>query len=153
MKVLFDTAEFLRQVRTRLRFGELSREPLLLLRVEWKGDAVECDWLMRPVDPWDKDLPPHLARENQTLQSLRDALKLREIIFRCFPAVGVAHLRMFRADEEHRLELVITGSVTRSNEILHRVASLAMRARLCGFSFNMNDGTLSGTFPLPFGCS
>ena len=35
---------------------------------------MECDWLMRPADPWDKDLPAHLARENQTLQALRDAL-------------------------------------------------------------------------------
>lgn len=153
MRALIETAQFLRQARKRLRSGALSREPLLLLRVEWKGDSVECDWLMRPVDPWDKDLPQRLARENQTLQSLRDALKLRETIFRCFPAVGIAHLRMFRADEDHNLELVMTGSVTRSNEILHRVASLAMRARLCGFSFIMNDGALSGMLPLPFGCS
>jgi len=149
MRALTQTAEFLRQARKRMRSGDLSREPLLLLRVEWKGDSVECDWLMRPVDPWDKYLPPHLAGENQTLQSLRDALQLREIIFRCFPAVGIAHLRMFRADEDHELELVMTGSVNRSNEILHRVASLAMRARLCGFSFYMNDGALRRMLPLP----
>lgn len=153
MRPLFETAKFLRQTRKRMRSGDLSREPLLLLRVEWKGDSVECDWLMRPVDPWDKYLPPHLARENQTLQSLRDALQLREIVFRCFPAVSIAHLRMFRPDEDHRLELVMTGSVTRANEILHRVASLAMRARLCGFNFNMNDGALGGVSPLSFGCS
>jgi hypothetical protein len=152
MRALIETARFLRQARTRMRSGDLSREPLLLLRVEWKGDSVECDWLMRPMDPWDRYLPPHLAKENQTLQSLRDALKLREIIFRCFPAVGIAHLRMFRADDDHRLELVMTGSVTRSNEILHRVASLAMRARLCGFSFNIHEGTLSGMVPFPSGC-
>jgi len=152
MRALIETARFLRQARARMRSGDLSREPLLLLRVEWKGDSVECDWLMRPVDPWDRYLPPRLAKENQTLQSLRDALKLREIIFRSFPAVGIAHLRMFRADDEHRLELVMTGSVTRANEILHRVASLAMRARLCGFSFNIHEGTLSGMIPFPTRC-
>lgn len=148
MKSLTEIAKFLRQARKRMRSGDLSREPLLLLRVEWKGDSVECDWLMRPVDPWDKYLPRHLARENQTLQSLRDALQLREVIFRCFPAVGIANLRMFRADSDHHLELVMTGSVTRTNEILNRVASLAMRAKLCGFCFNINDGALHGMFPL-----
>ena len=142
MKALTETARFLRVARKRLRFGDLSREPLLLLRVEWKGDVVECDWLMRPVDSWDKDLPTYMARENQALQSLRDAIQLRAVVFRCFPAVGIAHLRMFRADQEHRLELVMTGSVTRSNEILHRVASIAMRAKLCGFSFNLVNGGL-----------
>lgn len=153
MKALVETSTFLRRARNKLRFGELSREPLLLLRVEWKGDSVECDWLMRPVDPWDKYLPPRLATENQTQQALRDALQLREIIFNCFPAVGIAHLRMFRADEQHRLELVMTGSVDRSNEILHRVASIAMRARLCGFHFNVSEGTLCRMVAVPFGCS
>ena len=152
MRALTETAKFLRQARRGMRSGDLSREPLLLLRVEWKCDSVECDWLMRPIDPWDRYLPQHLARENQTLQSLRDALQLREIIFRCFPAVSIAHLRMFRADENHRLELVMTGSVTRTNETLHRVASLAMRARLCGFSFNLDNGALRGMGQLSFGC-
>jgi hypothetical protein len=149
MKALIETGEFLRQARKRLRYGDLSREPLLLLRVEWKSNVVECDWLMRPGDPWDKYLPPHLAQENQTQQSLRDALQLRELILRCFPAAGSAHLRMFRAEEDQRLELVMTGSVTRSNEILDRVASLVMRAKLCGFSFNLNGSELSGMLPFP----
>ncbi len=153
MKALIETAEFLRQARKLMRSGELSREPLHLLRLEWKSDSVECDWMMRPVDRWDTFLPAHLAQENQTLQSLHDALQLREIIFRCFPAVGVAHLRMFRAEEHHQLELVMTGSLTRSNEILHRVTSLAMRAKLCGFTFNLKDGALGGMLPLPLGCS
>lgn len=153
MRALAETAQFLREARRRLRFGETSREPLLLLRVEWKGDSVECDWLMRSVDPWDKYLPQTLATENQTLQALRDALTLREIIFRCFPAVREAHLRMFRADEQHRLELVLTGSVNRENEILHRVASLAMRARLCGLRFTLAEGGSRGMLPMPSGCS
>lgn len=153
MRGLAETSNFLREARKRMRFGEMSREPLLLLRVEWKGDSVECDWLMRSADPWDKSLPPHLATENQTLQSLRDALNLREIIFRCFPAVGIAHLRMFRADDEHRLELVMTGSVNRSNEILHRVASVAMRAKLCGFDFTLTESGLRRMVPIPYSCS
>ncbi len=151
MKGLFEAAGFLRKARKRLRIGALSREPLLLLRFEWKGDSVECDWLMRPVDPWDKDLPEHVARENQALQSLRDALKLREVVFNSFPAVTNADLRMFRADADRRLELVMTGSVNRSDEVLERVASITMRARLCGFRFVRNDGSLEDM--TPSGCS
>lgn len=135
-----------------MRVGELSREPLLMLRVEWKSDSVECDWLMRPVDPWDKFLPAHLARENQTLQALRDALDLREIVFRRFPAVEHAHLRMFRADPERHLELVMTGSVTRSNEVMHRVASVAMRAKMCGFHFTLAEDGLKSMVPMSLEC-
>lgn len=142
MKDLLDAAEFLKKVRRKLRFGAFSRESLLLLRFEWKGDSVECDWLMRAADQWDKDLPVHLARENQTLQSLRDAMSLREVIFKSFPAVMNAELRMFRADSAHRLEMVMTGSVSRSNETFERVASVAMRARLFGFRFTMEQGEL-----------
>jgi len=122
----------------------MSREPLDVLRVEWKGDLVECDWLMRPVDPWDRFLPSHLATENQTLQALRDALKLREIILRSFPAVGMAHLRMFRSDENHHLELVMTGNVNRWDEEFHRVPSVMMRAKMCGFRFTVAEGMLCG---------
>lgn len=144
MKAIVEISNFLQQARKRMRSGEASREPLLLLRVEWRGDLVECDWLMRAMDPWDRDLPANLATENHTLQALRDALKLRDMIFRYFPAVGIAYLRMFRADGDHRLELVMTGSVNRSDEILHRVPSVVMRARMCGFRFTMTEGAVGG---------
>lgn len=153
MKALSDVADFLRKARRRLRFGALSREPLLLLRFEWKSDSVACDWLMRPADRWDKDLPVHVARENQTLQALRDALSLREEVFRLFPAVMSAELRMFRADADRRLELVMTGSVSRSNGAFERVASVAMRARLCGFQFTLDEGVLEKVTPAHLSCS
>ncbi|HTW78185.1 MAG TPA: hypothetical protein VME23_01450 [Terracidiphilus sp.] len=148
MRVLTEIANFLRGTRRQLRSGELSREPLQLLRVEWKGDLLECDWLMRPVDPWDKYLPPELAAENQTLQALRDALKLRAIIFRSFPAVGLAHLRMFRAGRNHQLELVMTGSVNRLDEEFHRVPSVMMRAKMCGFRFAVAEGAMHRLVPI-----
>ena len=95
----------------------------------------------------------HLARENQTLQALRDALTLREVVFKSFPAVVNATLRMFRANSDHRLELVMTGNVNRSNEAFERVASLAMRARLCGFHFTLEEGALERMTPVQLGCS
>lgn len=142
MKELLDVADFLGRVRRKLRFGALSREPLLLLRIEWKGDSVECDWLMRPTDRWDKELPVPLARENQTLQALRDALNLRELVFKSFPAVMTAELSMFRADADRRLDLVMKGSVNRTNDSFERVTSVAMRAKLCGFRFSLKEGAL-----------
>ena len=147
MKILTDISGFLRCSRRQLRSGELSREPLQLLRVQWKGDLLECDWLMRAVDPWDKFLPKELATENQTLQALRDALKLRAMIFRSFPAVTLAQLRMFRAAENYRLELVMTGSVTRWDEEFHRIPSVMMRAKMCGFRFTV-EGAMQGLIPI-----
>ena len=136
-----------------MRSGAYSREPLTLLRVEWRGDLVECDWLMRPPDAWDRDLPPHVARENQTLQALRDALSLREAIFRFFPAVVNADLRLYRADADHELELMMTGRVNRFNEVFERVASLAMRAKLCGFRFNLGAGEFESMSSVSLSCS
>lgn len=153
MSVLLNTSNFVSLTARKMRFGELSREPLTLLRLEWKVDSVECDWLMRSNDPWDICLPHHLARENQALQALRDALDLRESIFRCFPAIAHACLRMFRVDRERQLELVMTGSVSRANDVLHRVPSVAMRAKLCGFSFTLAEGDLKSMVPLSWeGC-
>jgi len=152
MKEFLHAADFLGRVRRRLRFGTLSREQLLLLRFEWKGDSVECDWLMRPPDPWDEDLPAHLAKENQTLQALRDALSLREVIFESFPAVINAELRMFRADAERRLEVVMTGKVNRYSDAFERVASLAMRAKLCGFHFILEAGEMGSLTSVFLSC-
>jgi hypothetical protein len=153
MSVLLESSNFLGLTRRKMRCGELSREPLTLLRFEWKGEAVECDWLIRPNDSWDRYLPWELARENQSLQALRDALDLRESIFRCFPGVENACLRMFRVDALRRLELVMTGSVSRTNEVLHRVASVAMRAKLCGFTFTLAEGDLQSMAQMPLeGC-
>ena len=152
MKELLNAADFLDRVRRRLRFGALSREPLLLLRFEWKGDSVECDWLMRPPDKWDKDLPAHLAKEHQTLQAMRDALSLREAVFKSFPAVVNAELRMFRADAAHRLELVMTGKVNRYSDGFERVASVAMRAKLCGFRFTLVAGEMESLTSVSLSC-
>jgi hypothetical protein len=142
MSVLLESSNFLGLTRRKMRSGEFSREPLKLLRFEWKDEGVECDWLMRPNDPWDRYLPWELARENQSLQALRDALDLRESIFRCFPGVENACLRMFRMDACRQLELVMTGTVSRTNEVLHRIPSVAMRAKLCGFNFTLAEGDL-----------
>ena len=47
MKDLWEVGEFVRKIRARMRFGELSRAPLRLLRLELRGDTAQCDWLAR----------------------------------------------------------------------------------------------------------
>lgn len=152
MSGLLDTAEFVCKARRKLRYGEFSREPLQMLRVEWKGDLVECDWLMRSADPWDRDVPRHCAQEHMTLQALRDALRLRDMVFAAFPGVNSAELRMFRMGADHSPELIMAGSVQRANEVFRRVGSVAMRARLCGFRFTLAEGVLESAGPVAVGC-
>jgi hypothetical protein len=53
MRQLWEVADFVRTVRREMRFGELSRAPLRLLRLELREDAMECDWVARPPDVWD----------------------------------------------------------------------------------------------------
>ncbi len=142
MTGLFDVMDFIVRARRRLRFGSFSREPLRLLRVEWKGVALECDWLMRAADSWDRFIPERTAAEQQSQQALRDALRLRDLVFKSFPGVVRAHLRMFRLNAENRYELVMAGVLNRFDEVMRRIPSIAMRARLCGFEFTLTKGVL-----------
>jgi hypothetical protein len=53
MQPLYEVADFVRAVRRRFRFGELSRAPIRILRLELQGDSAGCDWVTRPPDVWD----------------------------------------------------------------------------------------------------
>src|SRR5581483_195388 len=78
VKQLWEMADFVRRLSRQLLFGKFSRAPLKLMRFEWRGEMAECEWMIRPPDPWDSDLPDEAARRNQTLQALCDALVIRE---------------------------------------------------------------------------
>jgi hypothetical protein len=125
-----------------MRFGELSRAPLRLLRLEWRGDVAECDWLARPPDEWDRDLPRHVSDRNGSEQALRDAIAMRELLFDALPGVETALLRVFRQSAGGVHELIVMGSVNRGDELPRNVPSMAMRAKLLGFQFWLQDGTL-----------
>jgi hypothetical protein len=142
MRGLWEAADFVRKVRTRLRFGEMSRAPLTLLRLEVSNSEVECDWIMRPPDAWDEDLPRSIREANISHQTLRDALRIREMLFAAFDDVCSAKLRVFRYTQSDETELIMTGTVLRDDEVPTRIQSLAMRAQLCGFRFSMPDGVL-----------
>jgi hypothetical protein len=142
MWLLWKISDFVRATRRQMRFGELSRAPLQLLRLEWRGDFVECDWLMRPADEWDRDVPLHVSDRNVSEQALRDAIAVREMLFDALPGVNSAASRVFRPSADGARDLIITGAVTREEEVPRSVSSTAMRAKLLGFQFGIEDGTL-----------
>ena len=142
-KRLCDIGGFLRRLRIEARFGELSRAPLNLLRLTVQGDSVECEWMVRPADPWDSDLPLRVRERHIAEQALRDAIEVRSLLFSSLPGVTTAVLRAYRQSDDTLPELIITGVVAREEEAeVSRVPSVAMRAKLIGFHFWMDDGRL-----------
>ena len=83
MQPLWEVADFVRKMRRQMRFGELSRAPLALLRMELRNDALECDWMARPPDAWDCSLRRAERDHNESLQALADAIAVRNLIFDC----------------------------------------------------------------------
>lgn len=144
MKLMVEAAEFLRRVRIQMRFGEMSREPLRLLRLELdgKGDTARCDWVLRPPDPWDREIPERVRETNQTLQALSDALGMRKLLFQTFPKIRSAQIKVFREVENAEPELIMVGAINREDAEPFRIPSIVMRAQLCGFKFLLADGVL-----------
>jgi len=140
MKWLWGASDFVRKVRLRMRFGEMSRLPLRLLRLELRHETAICEWVARANDPWDNDLPIAVAEQNQALQALQDAMTVREFLFAALPEVRSASFRVYRPAEGEPVELIIAGTVTREDEPLPAVRSLVMRAKLCGLRFSLSDG-------------
>ena len=147
MKPILETFEFFHAVRSQMRFGEFSRLPIRVHRFEILEDAAECEWFMRPPDPWDVHLPSRIQQEHMTEQALRDGIKIRELIFRGFPEIRRAGLRMYREIEGTSPELMMIGEVERETSGLGSVASLVMRARLYGFRFSLTGGVLEKMNP------
>jgi len=141
-KQIFDIGYFFRAVQVQMRFGELSRAPLRLLRLELKGKSVECEWTARAADEWDEVIPAHVSEGNVSAQALKDAIDVRDMLFGSLPGVDTALLRVFRESVQGSRELIIMGMVTRDESPAGYVVSLAMRAKLLGLQFTLDDGIL-----------
>jgi hypothetical protein len=115
MKHLCGIGDFVRSLRIQARFGELSRAPLRLLRVQLSGETVECDWVARSADRWD--------------------------------AGGTAVLRVYRQTTTGDTELIIAGTVSKDQKAPAMVRSLAMRAKLMGLRFWLDEGVLENLQP------
>jgi hypothetical protein len=142
MNPLWDAANFVRVLRTRMRFGELSRAPLHLLRLQLQGETAECDWMARAPDPWDADLLTGVGERNASSQALLDSMAVREQLFETLTDIRHADFRVFRQWARESPELIITGRVTREDPAVLRVTSPVMRAKLLGFHFSLIDGVL-----------
>ena len=142
MKELWRIADFVRGFRTQLRFGKVSRAPIRLLRFELEAEDVKCDWLSRPADEWDRNLPRHARDRAVSFQALQDAMTLREMIFELLAEVRIAELRAYRQSAREPPDLIIAESVTRDAPAMHKVTSPVMRAKLYGFQFSMDEGVL-----------
>ena len=142
MRPLWEIADFVRNVRRRLRFGEFSRAPLRLLRFELCNNAVECDWMARAADAMDSGLPRQVQQEQESRQALADAIAVRNLVFDAFPKIHCAVLRGFRQPAREPPEMILLGTVSREMPAVHRVSSLVMRAKLFGFCFSFEDGVL-----------
>jgi hypothetical protein len=142
MRQLWAVADFVRTVRREMRFGEISRAPLRLLRVELRNDSLECDWITRPPDDWDSSLRRPERDRNESQQILLDAIAVRNLVFDALSKIDCAVLRAFRQPAREPPEMILLGTVSREMPEVHRVSSLAMRAKLYGFCFNLEDGFL-----------
>lgn len=143
MKPLWEAADFVRRLSRERRFGELSRAPLQLLRLELRRETLACDWMARRADSWDADLREPAKDRNESLQALADAIAVRDLAFDALPNVQSAVLRAFRPSAAREPpELIIFGSIHRDDPEVHRRASLMMRAKLSGFHFCMEGQRL-----------
>ena len=142
VKLLSEFSQFVRRLRTQSQFDDLSRAPLRLIRMELSDEHVECEWLARPPDAWDLNLPSGIAERSASTQALRDAIAVRQLLFRLLPGLRSAGLRVYRRAVLDRHELIISGIVTPEEQAPKIVRSLAMRAKLFGFRFWMDDGVL-----------
>jgi hypothetical protein len=143
MNPFWEVADFVRRLRREMRFGELSRAPLRLLRLELSGDRVACDWIARPPDVWDASLRQRERERKESEQTLLDAIRVRDLLFDALPQVESAVLRAFRSSAAREPpDLILTGTAGRETPPILRVSSLVMRAKLYGFQFELKDGIL-----------
>jgi hypothetical protein len=155
MNPFWKIADFVRSLRREMRFGQLSRAPLRLLRLELLEKTVACDWMARPADRWDASLPQPVKDRNESQQALADAISIRELIFHALPDLDLAVLRAFRQSAREPPELIIAGSICRDDPGITQRASLVMQAKLSGFRFSLREGRLesmpSEEFEMSFG--
>lgn len=143
-KRICDVGLFVRGLRVQLRFGELTRSPLRLIRFELNENEAECDWIARQPDPWDANLRPEIGRRHASLQALQDAVEVRQLLFEVLPDVSAARLRIYRESSNRGREMIIAGHVHRNTPSFRTVRSVAMRAKLLGFRFSLENEILMG---------
>jgi hypothetical protein len=142
---VYNVGLFVRGLRVRMRFGDLTRAPLRMVRLQLKENVAECDWIARMPDPWDEGLRPDIGQRHASLQALKDAVDVRFFLFEMLPDVDAAYLRIYRETPVRARELIIAGHVHRKAGSNRSVHSIAMRAKLLGFRFSLEGDILCPT--------
>jgi len=140
---LREVSLFLRRFRSRLRVGEHSRAPLRLIDLHISEGTIWCDWVARDPDPWDSVLPEGIGRRHASLQALKDSIEARSLIFGTLQEADYAQIRVYRRTGENSLETIIFGNLRRHGGGFRHIHSIAMRAKLLGFKFCMEDEILT----------
>lgn len=140
---LREVSLFLKKFRSRLRSGEHSRSPLRLISLHLNEGAICCEVVARDPDPWDSMLPESIGRRHASLQALKDAIAARSLLFETVREVDCARIHVYRRTREDSLEAVILGSLKRHSGGFRHIHSLAMRAKLLGFRFRLEDEVLA----------
>ena len=141
-KQVYRVSQFVQGLRFQMRFGELSRAPIRLIRLQMVDKVVECEWMARSLDPWDVDLSQNVQQMHASLQSLRDAIDVRALLFDLMPQMETAYLRAYRESQSFERELIIEGCAQRNDHAARNVHSLVMRAKILGFRFDIKGNAL-----------
>jgi len=141
-KQLYKASQFLHGLRVQMRFGELTRAPLRLIRLQILDEAVECDWFARVPDRWDADLARKIQQRHASLQAIRDAIDVRALLFDLMPRVETAYFQVYRESLDYTRELIIAGCAQRNDHAARDVHSITMRAKILGFRFDIEGDAL-----------
>jgi hypothetical protein len=122
----------------------LPQIPMDILRFEMipAHERVNCDLMLRRIGSWDPAAVVGTRAKLQTQQTLLDALALRRLLFRNFPDISRARLRIFRTSNGGARELVLVGNIEANVGDMARGSSPEIQAKVCGFSFALADGIL-----------
>ena len=98
--------------------------------------------MARSPDPWDADLSRSVQQRHASIQTLRDAIDVRALLFDLMPQMETLYLRTYRRCSDHERELIIEGYAQRNDHAARNVHSLVMRAKILGFRFDIDGNAL-----------
>jgi hypothetical protein len=131
------------------RHGEARPDGLSLIDYSMK---LTVRWRARDIHPWDRDLPDEQIALRLVDQNLHDAEDAVERIFRAFPEANALELNVFESDPESN-RVIMSGLVMRSDLKRCTAASIGMRLRMLGISYQLVnhhfEATATGELPAP----
>jgi hypothetical protein len=129
------------------RRGEVRPDGLSLLEGFIK---LTVSWRARDIHPWDRDLPEDRAVGRLLDQTLHDTEDAVERIFSAFPEASTLELNVFEKEPASN-KVIMSGLVERSDVGRCESSSIAMRLRMLGINYCVEDQRLDAiaTVTLP----